>query len=72
MKEELGTPKILFCPAAPGGVQAIDWSQLNPSTISYQFLHPNGNKIDPQKPLSMCPFHGHIVYSDASVQRGKK
>ena len=72
LKDELATPKVLFCPTAPGGVPATDWTQLNPSTISYQFLNPNGNAGDAQKPLATCPIHGHIVYSDASVQRGKK
>ncbi len=72
LKNELGTPNVLFCPATPGGVSATEWSQLNPATIGYQFLNPNGNARDPQKPLSMCPLHGHVVYSDASVQRGKK
>jgi len=68
MKNELATPKILFCPAAPGGVQALDWSQLNPATISYQFLNPNGNESEPQKVLATCPIHGHVGLSDGSVQ----
>jgi flagellar biosynthesis GTPase FlhF len=68
MKNELVTPKILFCPAAPGGVQATDWTQLNPTTISYQFLNPNGNEADPQKTLTMCPIHRHVGLSDGSVQ----
>ena len=72
MKNELVTPKILFCPSAPGGVQATDWAQLNPSTISYQFLNPNGNEADPQKPLTSCPIHGHMGMSDGSVQGARR
>jgi hypothetical protein len=68
-KNELNTPKILFCPDAPGGIQATDWTQLNPATISYQFLNPNGNESDPQKPLTVCPIHGHMGLSDGSVHR---
>jgi hypothetical protein len=68
MRNELNTPRILFCPAAPGGVQATDWAQLNPTTISYQFLNPNGNEAEPQKPLTACPIHGHVGLSDGSVQ----
>ncbi|MDB6033489.1 MAG: hypothetical protein JWM16_3827, partial [Verrucomicrobiales bacterium] len=68
-KNELNTPKILFCPDAPGGVQAKDWNQLNPATISYQYLNPNGNEADPQKPLTVCPIHGHMGLSDGSVHR---
>ena len=72
MRNELVTPKILFCPAAPGGVQATDWTQLNPAAISYQFLNPNGNEADPQKPLTTCPIHGHVGMSDGSVQAARK
>ncbi len=72
MKNELNTPKILFCPAAPGGVQAADWAQLNPATISYQFLNPNGTPNEPQKLLTTCPIHGHVGLSDGSVQMGRK
>jgi hypothetical protein len=72
MKNELATPKILFCPAAPGGVEATTWEELNPATISYQFLNPNGNESDPQKPLTFCPLHNTIVLSDGSVHRDRK
>ena len=69
MKNELTTPKILFCPAAPGGVPAAEWTQLNPTTISYQFLNPNGNAAETQKPLTVCPIHGHYGLSDGSVHK---
>jgi hypothetical protein len=72
MKLELVTPKILFCPAAPGGVQATDWAQLNPSTISYQYLNPNGTPNEPQKVLTTCPIHGHIGRSDGSVEKPRQ
>jgi nitrogen fixation-related uncharacterized protein len=68
MRNELNTPKILFCPAAPGGLQAADWTQLNAATISYQFLNPNGTPNEPQKVLVACPIHGHVGLSDGSVQ----
>lgn len=71
MKNELVTPKILFCPAALGA-PATDWTQLTPATISYQFLNPNGNELDPQKPLTTCPIHGHVGMSDGSVQAARK
>jgi multidrug efflux pump subunit AcrA (membrane-fusion protein) len=72
LKIELVTPKVLFCPAAPGGVQATEWAQLNPGAISYQLLNPNGNNGDPQKPLTACPIHGHFGLSDGSVHRGNR
>jgi hypothetical protein len=66
MRNELNTPRILFCPAAPGGVQATDWAQLNQGTISYQYLNPNGSEAEPQKPLTACPINGHDCQSDGS------
>jgi len=69
MKEELATPKILFCPADPAAIRVADWSQLNPSLVSYRFLNPNGNETDPTKPLATCPIHGHVGLSDGSVHR---
>src|SRR5438477_4480889 len=69
MKDELNTPKILFCPADATTVRVTEWSQLDPSTISYRFLNPNGSDSDPTKPLTTCPIHGHVGLSDGSVQR---
>ena len=69
MKAELNTPKILFCPADPAALRVADWSQLNPSSISYRFLNPNGSELDPNKPLATCPIHSHIGLSDGSVRR---
>ena len=72
MKDELGTPKILFCPAAPGGAQARTWEELNPTMISYQFQNPGGDESDPQKLLTTCPIHGNYGLSDGSVQMPRK
>src|SRR5712692_6245214 len=69
MKDELGTPKILFCPTDAAAIRVTEWSQLNPSSISYRFLNPNGNVSDPTKLLATCPIHGHVGLSDGSVQR---
>jgi hypothetical protein len=69
MTNELGSPKVLFCPADPSAIRVTEWSQLNPSTISYRFLNPGGNEIDPTKLLTTCPIHGHVGLSDGSVQR---
>jgi len=69
MKAELATPKLLFCPADNAAIPVADWSQLNPSTVSYRFLNPNGNETDPTKLLTTCPIHGHVGLSDGSVQR---
>jgi hypothetical protein len=68
MKNELGTPKVLFCPAMSDGFFGGDWSRLKPAEISYRFLNPNGKEEDPTKPLAMCPLHSHVTLSDGSVQ----
>ena len=69
MKDELATPKILFCPADAAALRVTEWSQVNPSSISYRFLNPNGNESDPTKLLTTCPIHGHTGLSDGSVHR---
>ena len=69
MKDELVTPKSLFCPADAAAIRVTEWSQLNPSSISYRFLNANGNENDPTKLLAECPIHGHVVLSDDSVHR---
>jgi len=68
MKDELNTPKILFCPADTAAIRVTEWSQLDPSAISYRFLNPNGSETDPTKPLTTCPIHGHVGLCDGSVQ----
>jgi hypothetical protein len=67
MKEELNSPKILFCPGDPTAVRVNEWSQLNAALISYRFLNPNGNETEPSKALSICPIHGHVGLSDGSA-----
>lgn len=70
MKDELGTPKILNCPGETTAIKVTDWSQLNPASISYRFMNPNGNENEPQKVLVTCPIHLHVGLSDGSVHRG--
>ena len=69
MKNELNTPRILFCPADTKVVRVTEWPELNPSTISYRYLNPNGSDLEPSKPLIICPIHGHVGLGDGSVHR---
>jgi len=69
MKDGMNTPKILFCPADAAVVRVTEWSELNPSSISYRYLNPNGSDLEPGKVLILCPIHGHVGLSDGSVQR---
>ena len=72
LKDQIPSVKVLFCNAAPGGVQAANWAEFDPKTMGYQFLNPNGSVNEPQKPLAFCPFHNNTVLSDASVYRDRR
>jgi len=67
MKQELTTPKILLCPADPAAIPVTEWSQLNPSLISYR-MNPGGIS-DPAAPLATCSIHEHSLLTDGSVHR---
>lgn len=69
MKAEMNTPRILFCPADAAALRVTDWSELNPASISYRYLNPNGSDLGPAKVLTSCPIHGHVGLSDGSVHR---
>jgi len=69
MKDELDSPKVLFCPSNPAGIQVTDWSQLNPAQISYQYLIPGIPTGPIIRQAFICPFHGHVAMSDGYVQR---
>ncbi|MBK7997357.1 MAG: hypothetical protein IPK15_01145 [Verrucomicrobia bacterium] len=69
MKNELTTPKILFCPGEAGVAPVSEWEALNPSVITYRYLNAGGSDREPQKLLLTCPYHGHTALSDGSVHR---
>src|SRR5438445_2102278 len=69
MKDELGTPKILFCPADAAAIRVTEWSHLNPSSVSYRLLNPRVDETDLTKTLAECPIHGNVVLSDHRVNR---
>ncbi len=67
MREELGTPKLLFCPASPGG-PVTDWSQLNPAAVTYTWHGSTADEQKPESALTACPIHGHVGLADGSAQ----
>jgi len=75
MKQELGTPRVLFCPMdknapAPG---TVTWDNLDPSTISYQFVTTGLKTSSPgvaSQVLVRCPIDGNVLMGDGSVTRG--
>lgn len=69
MKEEISSPKVLFCPAETSIVPVSEWQALNPSSITYRYLNAGGSGLEFQKVLLTCPLHKHEALSDGSVQR---
>jgi hypothetical protein len=67
MREELETPKVLFCPAAPGAKPVSDWLQLNPVTITYTWHGATADERQPDSELATCPIHGHVGKADGSA-----
>jgi len=71
MKDEIGSPQVLFCPSNPTAIpfSDSDWSELNPAEISYQYLIPNSPLDGQVRQAFICPIHGHVAMSDGSVLR---
>jgi len=73
MSNELGTPKILVCPADRSKQPAQDFQHLLAANVSYQVR--SGTNLDETKPtevLARCPVHGTEVFCDGSVQQGRR
>ncbi len=68
MREELGTPAVLFCPSGPTTIPN-DWAQLNPSMISYTWHGATASEENPDSVLTTCPIHGHEGHGDGSVHQ---
>ncbi len=68
MTNEMGSPKILVCPADTARQPAADWASLTMANVSYEFLAPSGSETEPQRVLFRCPIHGHVCLVDGSVQ----
>jgi len=68
MTNEMGSPKILVCPADTGRNAAADWSSYTPANCSYEYL--GGTSSEPTRVMFRCPIHGNIGLCDGSVQRG--
>jgi hypothetical protein len=65
---EMNTPKILTCSGDSARVRANNWQEFNDSSVSYEYLSPGGNEMDPQVVLTRCPIHNNVGLCDGSVQ----
>jgi hypothetical protein len=74
MANELGTPRILVCPADQHHRAALNWNEFDPGrNLSYDFLKP-GITEDAATPqvIFRCPVHGNVVMGDGSVQMDRR
>ena len=70
LKNELGSPRILTCPAHEGIDPATRWSRLAAGQISYKFR--TGKAVDEFKPdeaMVWCPIHHNVAFTDGSVRQ---
>jgi hypothetical protein len=68
MTNEMGSPKVLTCPADIARAPAPNWQSLTAGAISYEYLAPGTAGVEPQRILFRCPIHGSVALCDGSVQ----
>jgi hypothetical protein len=69
MSNELGTPRILFCPSDKTKQPASNFASLTISNISYQLrTGTNVNDNHPEEILAVDPINGIVLRCDGSVE----
>ncbi|MBE7502079.1 MAG: DUF1559 domain-containing protein [Verrucomicrobiales bacterium] len=69
MSNEIGSTKVLVCPADEGRQPAPDWASFTPANTSYEYLAPLGSDLEPQRVMFLCSQHNNITLGDGSVQQ---
>jgi hypothetical protein len=69
MTNEMGSPKILWCPADTQRVAAASFQEFSPANMSYEYLAPSGSSEEPNRVMFRCSFHTNICLADGSVQQ---
>lgn len=74
MKNELSTPKILWCPADSGKTRAESWGSLGPNNVTYVWMGAglNEEKLNPNQVIARCPIHENTAHADGSAQMGRR
>ena len=68
MSNELGSPKILVCPADTKKQSALNFLSLKPANVSYQVRSgANVTETNPDQVLAVCPLHNNVLRCDGSV-----
>jgi hypothetical protein len=68
MSNEMGSFKILVCPADTGRQAATGPASYTPANCSYEYLAPSAPDTEPNRILFRCPIHGSVCLCDGSVQ----
>jgi hypothetical protein len=73
MKDQLNTPRILVCPAAPNHAigATLTWANFEPAESSYECLTGGLSASTPgneKKVLFRCRIHGHVCLGDGHVE----
>src|SRR5437867_89826 len=69
MSNELGSPKILTCPADTARIQAASWLGFDGNSVSYELLSPGVPEGDPSIVYVRCPIHHNVGLLDGSAQQ---
>lgn len=74
MSNELGSPKILFCPGNTNHPAVKTWADFAATASNYQFLAAGATNsdVEPQRILTYCPTHNIFGLCDGSVQNYSK
>ncbi len=73
MEGELGSPKILFCPAdgRSNKPAVVNWDNFDFSETSYEYVSHGLKETTPDlehKVLFQCRIHGHACFADGHVE----
>lgn len=74
LSNELGTPKILFCPGNTNHPTMKTWTDFAATVSPYEFVAAGATNADfePQRISVRCPIHNNFALCDGSVQRVSK
>jgi len=70
MSNEMGSFKILVCPADTARQPAADAGSFTQANCSYEYMAPLALDNEPQRIAFRCPIHGNLGLIDGSVQMG--
>lgn len=70
LHDQLGSPRMLVCPADNTRSAAESFEDLQPENVTYEVrTGPDVNETRLQEVLARCPVHGHELLADGSVHQ---